>query len=78
MNLMIQNLRQRFDASSLPLVAQGNISSTRGVETTAGQRSDFSDREIEMYMLPHPLNPSASLQELYAAIRQRMTLDGCR
>jgi hypothetical protein len=74
---MIQNLRQRFDASSRPLVAQGNISSARPAGATVGARSDFSDREIEMYMLPHPLNPSVSLQELYSAIRQRMTLDGC-
>lgn len=77
MNLMIQNLRQRFDASARPPVAQGNISSGRQAGATVNPRSDFSDREIEMYMLPHPLNPSASLQELYAAIRHQMTLDGC-
>jgi hypothetical protein len=74
---MSSNHYPRFDYS-LPLVSGTGInSSPRQSQAGAAQPADFSDRQLAAYFLPHPQNPSAYLQELYAAVRKQMVLDGC-
>jgi hypothetical protein len=68
---------QRFDYD-LPH-ASGDESGSSRLQSQAEppKVADFTDRQLEAYLLPHPKNPSTSLQALYAAVRMQMVMDGC-
>ena len=73
---MITYQRQSLDASYEERYLNRR---SAGSDTYAQQAkaADFTDREIELYMLSYPQNPSPSLRALYAAIRRQMIADGC-
>jgi hypothetical protein len=73
---MIQNLRQCPDAPYEER-RRNRVPSSAQIALRYGKPADFTDREIESYMLPHPENPSANLRSLYDAIRAQMARDGC-
>jgi hypothetical protein len=74
---MYPNLSQRFDAALPAKPGAAGTSFRLAPPIITSQAPDLTDRQIEQYMLPHPNNPSLSLQALYAAVRNQMVLDGC-